>query len=60
MGFVVILVLLEGGFVGMKDRSLGCMRRRKIAHDVSIIRNHGFGLSCGISLRRRSRPLSLA
>ena len=45
MGLGVVLVLLGGEFVGVKDRSLGCMRRRKIAHDASMMRNHGFGLS---------------
>lgn len=53
-------VLLDGGLVEVKVMSLGWMISEKVSHDVSIIRNHGFGLSCGMSLRRVGGPLSLA
>lgn len=43
---------LDRGLVGMNDRSFGWMISEKVSHDVSIIKNHGLGLSCGISLRR--------
>lgn len=44
----------------MSDSSLGWMMSEKVSHDASMMKNHGFGLSCGISLRRGGGPLSLA
>ena len=42
------------------DRSLGWMIREKVSHEVSMIKNQGFGFNWGISLRRGDAPLSLA
>ena len=53
-------VLLMGGFVGVKDSILGWMIRENVNHDIIIMESHGFGLSCGMSLRRRNFPLCLA
>lgn len=36
----------------MKGKSFGWMSSAKINQDSSIVKNHGAGLSCGISLRR--------
>lgn len=44
----------------MKCKSLGCMISKRVIHDIVMIRSHGPGLSCGMSLRRRGIPLSLA
>lgn len=49
MGEVVLLV---GGLVVRNVRSFGWMISEKVNHDTSMIKNHGLGLSCGISLRR--------
>lgn len=56
----VVEVLLEGELVGVNDRSLGWMTREKVNQDANMTKNHGLGLSCGISLRRGGGPLSLA
>lgn len=56
---VIVEVLLVGWLVGMNVRSLGWIIIEKVSHDRIMIENHGFGLSCGISLRREG-PLSLA
>lgn len=53
-------VLLEGKLVEVNDRSLGWRINENVNHDASIIKNHGLGFSCGISLRRGYCPLSLA
>ena len=60
MVLVVECVLLEGWLVRVSDRSLGWMIREKVSHDTNIMKNHGLGLSCGISSRRGGGPLSLA
>ena len=57
--FGVVGVLLDGGLVVTNARSLGWIMREYVSHVVIMIKNQGFGLSCGISLRR-SFPLSLA
>lgn len=44
--------MLEGGLEGVKCRSLGWMISEKISHVISMVKNHGLGLSCGMSLRR--------
>lgn len=44
--------MLDGGLVGVKDRSLGWIIKEKVNHDRSMMKNHGFGLSWGMSLRR--------
>lgn len=36
----------------MNDRSFGWMSSRKTAQDMIMMKNHGFGLSWGIPLRR--------
>lgn len=54
------LGLVEGGLVVVNDSSLGWMISEKTLQDMSRIKNHGFGLSWGISLRRVAGPLSLA
>lgn len=46
-------VLLVGGFVVVNDSSLGWMIKENVSQDVIMMKSHGFGLSCGISLRRR-------
>lgn len=40
-----ILDLVEGGLVAVNARSLGWMISEKVVHDISRMRNHGFGLS---------------
>lgn len=49
---MVVGVLLEGELVGINDRSFGWMIKEKVNHDRSMMKSHGFGLSCGMSLRR--------
>lgn len=49
---MVVRILLDGGLVGVKDRSLGWIIKEKVNHDRSMMENHGFGLSWGMSLRR--------
>ena len=49
---VVGVLLVEGELVGVNDRSLGWIIKEKVNHDVSMMKNHGLGLSCGMSLRR--------
>lgn len=44
--------LLDGGFIVTNVSSLGWIIRVKVSHEVSMIKNHGFGFSCGIPLRR--------
>lgn len=44
--------LLDGGFIVTNVSSLGWIIRAKVSHEVSMIKNHGFGFSCGIPLRR--------
>lgn len=39
------LDLVEGGLVVVNAKSLGWMISEKVAHDISRVRNHGFGLS---------------
>lgn len=46
------MVLLDGGLVVVNDRSFGWIRSENVSHEASRMKNHGFGLSCGISLRR--------
>lgn len=53
-------VLLEGELADVNSRSLGCMMSEKVNQEVNMIKNHGFGFNCGISLRRVGGPLSLA
>lgn len=55
---MVIAVLLAGGFVGEKESVLGWIIRENVSHDIIIMESHGFGLSCGIPLRRRISSLS--
>lgn len=55
---MVVGVLFVGGFVGVNDSILGWIIREYVNHDVIMIKSHGFGLSCGISLRRRGSSLS--
>lgn len=56
----VVEVLLVGGLVWVNDSSLGWIINENVNHDISMTKNHGFGFSCGISLRRGGGPLSLA
>lgn len=49
---MVVGVLLEGELVEINDRSFGWMIMEKVNHDASMMKNHGFGLSCGMPLRR--------
>lgn len=56
----MVVGVLVGWLVEIKVMSLGWMINEKVSQDVSIMRNHGFGLSCGMSLRRDGCPLSLA
>lgn len=49
---MVVDVLLMGGLVRINDSSLGWMIRESVSQDMIMMKNHGFGLSCGISLRR--------
>lgn len=44
----------------IKVVSLGWMINERVSQDTSIMGSHGFGLSCGMSLRRNGGPLSLA
>ena len=44
--------LLDGGFIDTNVRILGWIIREKVSHVMIIIKNHGAGFSCGISLRR--------
>ena len=41
----VVTALFEGGFIETKVRSLGWMIREKVSHEVSMIKNQGFGFS---------------
>lgn len=50
---MVVEFMLDGGLVEVNCSSLGWKINEKVIHDISRMRNHGFGLSCGISLRRR-------
>lgn len=60
MVLVVVRALLEGGLEDINDRSLGWITSENVSHDKVRMRNHGFGLSWGMSLRRGGGPLSLA
>lgn len=51
-------VLLVGGFVGVNAKILGWMINENVSHDMIMMKNHGFGLSWGIPLRREL-PLSV-
>ena len=53
-------VLWEGGLVEVNESNLGWMIRDSANQAISIMESHGLGLSCGIPLRRRNSPLSLA
>ena len=53
-------VLWEGGLVEVNDSNFGWMIRESTSQAVTIMESHGFGLSCGIPLRRGSSPLLLA
>jgi len=57
---VGVAVLLEGGLTGVNESNLGWMISERVSQDSNMMRNHGVGLSCGISLRRMDGPLSLA
>lgn len=50
--FVVVRVLLLGELVDVNDRSLGSITKEKVSHNSNIMKNQGFGFSCGMSLRR--------
>ena len=41
----VVCILLDGGFMEIKDRSLGWIIMEKVSHEISMIKNHGFGFS---------------
>ena len=52
MGLVVREGLFDGGLVVVKASSFGWMRSARVNQVITMIENHGAGLSCGRSLRR--------
>lgn len=54
MGLVVSEILFDGGLVVVKASSFGWMISARVSQVMTMIENHGAGLSCGISLRRES------
>lgn len=52
--------LLDGGLIGVNDRSLGWMIKEKVSQDRTMMKNHGLGFNWGMSLRRAGDPQSLA
>lgn len=49
---MVVGILLRGRLVAVNDSSFGWIINEKASHVINRVKNHGFGLSCGISLRR--------
>lgn len=60
MGLVVSEGLVDGGLVVVKVSNFGWIRSVRVSQVMTMIGNHGAGLSCGISLRRGKIPLWLA
>lgn len=52
MGLVASGGLSDGGLVVVKFSNFGWMRSARVSQVMTIIENHGAGLSWGISLRR--------
>lgn len=48
--------LLDGGFVDKNVMILAWMIRENVSQEMSMIKNHGAGFSCGMSLRRGCAP----
>lgn len=46
--------------MGVNESILGWIIRENVSHDKIMMKNHGFGLSWGMSLRRNGCPLCLA
>lgn len=58
MGFLVSEGLFDGGFTMENASSFGWISRAKVTQVMTMIENHGAGLSCGISLRGNVSPVA--